>query len=254
MRKKVEVAERVALRAALQLGITTYAANNGEELETKEDGSLVARAVRDSDGLPRSSPHRKTAREGVKPEKNGKKTVKGSTLVKPTKSGLPRGRTRPLKPTSGKKLAALLAKQPKRTPPTLEFLRTEAAKLANSAVEVCNDEGNNEPAETVQPEEFKSFFLLQADQLPEEGEVRNEELELQPGQLEACLTEILEEQERASLAAEQKKLKRAKEEAVETERKRRRLFNYARPTQEPRSKGAQTNVSRDILTLLRDKG
>ena len=50
-RMKVATAERVALRAAIQLGVTTVAANNVPQEFTKPDGTIGTRMLRDSDGL-----------------------------------------------------------------------------------------------------------------------------------------------------------------------------------------------------------
>ena len=59
LRLRVETAERVALRAALQLGITTHAANNVVTAEYKADGTVGSRTLRDSSGMPKGSELRK---------------------------------------------------------------------------------------------------------------------------------------------------------------------------------------------------
>jgi len=50
-RRKVEVAEAVAFRAALELGVTTYAANNHETQSVATCGKVVTSFSRDCDGL-----------------------------------------------------------------------------------------------------------------------------------------------------------------------------------------------------------
>jgi len=52
VRRAIDHAEDAALRAALQLGITTHAANNVQEISIKPDGSETVKLVRDSEGLP----------------------------------------------------------------------------------------------------------------------------------------------------------------------------------------------------------
>ena len=52
-RRIIDYAEDTALKAALQLGITTHAANNVQVTSYKPDGTEVVRVTRDSAGLPR---------------------------------------------------------------------------------------------------------------------------------------------------------------------------------------------------------
>ena len=54
LRRKVEIAELVALRAALQLGVTTHAANNVQEEITWQDGTVHKKTVRDCNGIPKA--------------------------------------------------------------------------------------------------------------------------------------------------------------------------------------------------------
>ena len=62
VRKKVETTELVALRAALQLGVTTAAANEQTEEYTDSKGLVCHRKRRDSDGDPKAGALKKQAK------------------------------------------------------------------------------------------------------------------------------------------------------------------------------------------------
>ena len=240
IRSKVEVAERVALRAALQLGVTTHAANNAEEVGHRADGTCHTKTVRDSDGAPRGSPQRKAKKDDVRPPKDSKNVKKQSTLIKPKRAKVVKARTRQLRLASGKKVASMIASAPKRIPSTLEFLQREAAKLAHSASDnfvESDDCANPEPAEQTV---FESFLSLQADEPP----------------VERTVTEIRDQQDSSTFTPADAEPSEGELKEVEPKSKRRRLFDYARPAREPlASKGTtQRNVKGDIFSLLRGEG
>ena len=136
---EVEVAERVALRAALQLGITTHAANNLQEESIKPDGTSHFKTVRDSDGAPRGSALRKKGKSqtlaGLKVKETAK-AAKPKTLLTKKPAEPKKGRKRPKRPLSGKAAAKAIANTAKRVQATKEFLTREATKLALSAAEL----------------------------------------------------------------------------------------------------------------------
>ena len=82
VRIKVEVAERVALRAAIQLGIATHAANNVPEPAHRSDGTGYLKTTRDSNGVPKWSALRKARQLEAKPAKINKGVSKSATLIK----------------------------------------------------------------------------------------------------------------------------------------------------------------------------
>ena len=133
------MAERVALRAAIQLGITTHAANNVAEPARRADGTEYSKTVRDSNGAPRGSALRKVRLLEAKPARVTKGVTKSATLIKikttdPATTG-ERGRKRPARAPCAKKLAIAIANGPKRTAATKEFLAREATKLTLAATE-----------------------------------------------------------------------------------------------------------------------
>ena len=83
IRQKVATAERVALRAALQLGVTTNAANNVKQLCRNSDGTIGYTVLRDSKGVPKPSRHKEAAPD--KKPKNGKKLAKSTKPAKTSK-------------------------------------------------------------------------------------------------------------------------------------------------------------------------
>ena len=110
LRTKIETAERVALRAALQLGVTTHAANNVTIAEIKDDGNVVNRTFRDSNGEPRGSALRKAraapkATKAKKTTGNEEKVTSGAKTVKQSpafnKKTRRAGKIRTFKPAVG---------------------------------------------------------------------------------------------------------------------------------------------------------
>ena len=83
VRNNMEIAERVALRAALQLGVTTHAANNVAEVVFKPDGTSSTSKTRDSNGDPKSGDLKKRRELLAKTAEGPKKKAKASTLIKP---------------------------------------------------------------------------------------------------------------------------------------------------------------------------
>ena len=140
-RNKLEVAERVALRAALQLGITTKAANATEEVHFSEDGKSIIRLVRDSNGDPKAAAKKKAATEQEATAKPSPKKVKqASSLVKPKLAAKNGSRCRRTQKRSRRKAASYLlgeaqarAATAAATATTPEFLNREAAKLSETA-------------------------------------------------------------------------------------------------------------------------
>ena len=82
MRDKVELAELVATRAALQLGVTTEAANNHGVLEMGKDGTARTKLHRDSEGNPKASSLRKLEKETKKGEEPAEGAAHGEKRAK----------------------------------------------------------------------------------------------------------------------------------------------------------------------------
>ena len=151
VKDKVELAELVALRAAIQLGVTTNAANEHVEMHVDDKGVTRSKKIRDSDGEPRAATLR-----GVGKEAKEKKVKPRATTSSPKAVGEPalslnvpdelapgnrRSRTTTIHGYVGKRAAArrqkvLIAGHSKATtatPPTKEWLLREGAKLAEAA-------------------------------------------------------------------------------------------------------------------------
>ena len=136
VRNDLEVAERVALRAALQLGVTTKMANATKETVINEDGTTTTKLLRDSEGAPKAAAKRRaTAKE--RPPK--KKVVPAPTLIvrKPvgSKTACRKKTQRRSKRTA---INYLLSEVRARVAtvtaaPTTEFLARETAKLFEAA-------------------------------------------------------------------------------------------------------------------------
>ena len=75
IRDKVELAELVATRAALQLGVTTEAANNHGIVELDSEGTARTKTHRDSDGNPKAATMRKLDKEAKKEVKPAKEAA-----------------------------------------------------------------------------------------------------------------------------------------------------------------------------------
>ena len=88
--------------------------------------------MRDSNGAPRHSALRRHRKKEEEVKKAAKKTA---TLIvqKTTASKDSKGSKKRAGAPDGKKLAIAIARAPKRTPATIEFLRREAAKLTSAA-------------------------------------------------------------------------------------------------------------------------
>ena len=238
LRCEVETAERVALRAALQLSVTTHAANNVQEDTHKADGSSGFRSVRDSNGVPKWSALRK--KRAVPPEpcpklKKVAKTTKHKTLITKTTSGPKPTRRRPRRKPCAIKAAKAIANAARRVQATKEFLAREAAKLSAAATVqsvVAELPREDSPAE----EHFESFFSVQA----------CAPLEAALAQPEERLDDVLERQGQHTPSA-------AKSETPNDEpaAKRPRLLDYCRPVRT--LNGEETKRRRlqgDIESLL----
>ena len=77
VRNNMEIAERVALRAALQLGVTTHAANNVTEVVFRSDGTRTTKNTCDSNGDPKSSALKKRKEQLAKAAEEPKKKDEG---------------------------------------------------------------------------------------------------------------------------------------------------------------------------------
>ena len=149
--KKAETADRVALRAAAQLGITTPAANEHTEVTVQPDGTETKRIYCDSDGNPKAGTLKKSRRNKEKahelrsrteakrgqaePKTEGSHTAESCAAVGEAATGKLR-KTSSARHSSAKTLRAFIsddASRTRRTKPRVQFLVREGPTFPEAA-------------------------------------------------------------------------------------------------------------------------
>ena len=163
IRRAIDHAEDAALRAALQLGITTHAANNVQVSSTKPDGSKTVNLVRDSEGMPK---HKRKSKpkptEVSQPEpvipviaisEHAETTIIASSddelQVAPSNTVYRRARK------TGKKrnhpTTASTSRKTLRVAPTSEYIQRITQRLLAAAAEVSDDDAGTTQRSYVPP-------------------------------------------------------------------------------------------------------